>query len=225
MYCHSTLPQLTRFISWRARLRWFELRNRLQTTGLIRSDHQATVLQARQKQNVTNAGEVRWSEVNFYALRTIKHSCLSGCKLSEVDFFGVYFPTLGFSLLSFAVLNQSGLTPLPAPLQPCQPSGVRGQTNWRVSRRPMWPPQALVGAIRSGSLTEDRSPSYTTIHPAFTHCTLHRGFTRPCHIPHRAAAALNKVPQDNLTGIFLFIPAASVSAQTRADFLIQRRAA
>lgn len=37
-------------------------------------------------------------------------------------------------------------------------------------------------------------------------------FTRPHHIPHGSGAALNKVPQDNLTGIFLFVPVHSVHA-------------
>lgn len=68
--------------------------------------------------------------------------------------------TLGLSVcLSSSVLNQSRWTPPPAPLQPCQPPGVRGQTNWRVSKRPTWPPQASTGAIRSGSPTEKQSPS------------------------------------------------------------------
>lgn len=86
----------------------------------------------------------------------------------RVIFLVVFSHSVLPSLLSSSVLNQSRSKPLPAPLQPCQPSGVGGQTNSGVSRRPMWPMQAPVGAIRSGSPTENRSPSYSH-YPPFLH--------------------------------------------------------
>ncbi len=120
------------------------------------------------------------------------------------------------SLLLFSLLNQSFLLLLfcvtdlwrASSHHPLLVRGQRSNKPGQLGSEAPWEPPRL-------ALTSERPPSCThTSSQTHTLLLLLQVSSQRRHILHGGVAARNKVQQENLTGIFLFVPELSVNAPT-----------